>query len=69
MSKFKQGDHVTIKEYPFQGRTGTIISHRRFFGYKVWCDDPDALGRRQVRVFRVKARKTEEHVTPGPTLS
>lgn len=53
----KEGDHVEITDFPFQGRTGVVRKRRHFLFmrmWEVWCDDPDLLGRRKVLVRHVK---------------
>lgn len=52
----KTGQRVIITAMPWKGRRGIVAGKTRIAwvipAYTVWCDNPDMMGRRMVRLRR-----------------
>jgi hypothetical protein len=58
---------VEITGIPFKGRTGVVRGKSRLMGFtsvwEIWCDHPDALGRKLVRVSSYGIRPMPDNPT------
>jgi len=57
--KYPKGTRVELIGLQWGGRVGTV-RNKHFGIYYIWCDDPDGLGRRLVRVTRFEMKKLED---------